>query len=52
MEEHGWLDPGRWYFTDDRVGVFHKINIRLLELVIGRQMDRIFNSSALATADR
>jgi hypothetical protein len=51
-EEHGWLDAGRWYFTNDRVGIFSKLMVRMLELVIGRQMDRMFGDSASATGNR
>jgi multimeric flavodoxin WrbA len=51
-EENGWLDAGRWYFTDERVGIFHKLIVRLLELVISRQMDKMFSDSASPPGNR
>lgn len=48
-EEHGWLDDGRYYFTDDKVSIFNRIIVRTLELFIGIQMNKMFSNSASAT---
>ena len=44
-KNHGWLDPGRYYFTDENVGIGKKTMIQVLEPVIGWQINRILAGS-------
>lgn len=51
-QEHGWLDPGRWYFTDERIGLLQRIIVRFLEFVIGLQLAKMFSGSESSMKNR
>ena len=44
-KDHGWLDPTFYYFTGEDVGIGKKITIKVLEPVIGWQINKILKGS-------
>lgn len=51
-KNHGWLDPGRYYFTGENVGIGKKFAIKVLEPVICWQINGILAGAISASEGR